>query len=338
MKDTLTESKIPVSISGGTDFDNNMVFGSLIGKPANQWIAEASHRETPKELFYELWYEGEMTILFATSGAGKSLLACQIGNNLSTTGTVLYLDCELSDKQFQVRYTDAEGNLFAFNEKFIRMELNTEAERPDKMNEEEFLMSGIEQAVASTGAKILIVDNITYLRSDTEKSKDALPLMKALKQLKKKYNLSLLILAHTPKRDMTKPLTENDLFGSVMQKNFADAMFAIGVSTTDSTLRYVKQIKERSTEKIYGEDNVIVYQVERVGAFLGFVFLQYGKESDYLKQVTEPSKMELEETIYRLHEQGKSYREIAGEVHVSKSKVERLIKNGSGTVGQRLNN
>ena len=52
--------------------------------------------------------------------------------------------------------------------------------------------------------KIVIIDNITYLRHENERAKDALPLMKHLKRLKSKYNLSLLVLAHTPKRDSTK--------------------------------------------------------------------------------------------------------------------------------------
>ena len=38
--------------------------------------------------------------------------------------------------------------------------------------------------------KVLIIDNITYLKNETERAKDALPLMKLLKELKSKYNLS----------------------------------------------------------------------------------------------------------------------------------------------------
>lgn len=51
--------------------------------------------------------------------------------------------------------------------------------------------------------------------------------MKQLKTLKNKYDLSLLILAHTPKRDLSKQLTRNDLQGSKMLINFCDSCFAI---------------------------------------------------------------------------------------------------------------
>ena len=36
----------------------------------------------------------------------------------------------------------------------------------------------------NSGAKVLIIDNITYLKTETENAKNALPLMKQLKDLK----------------------------------------------------------------------------------------------------------------------------------------------------------
>jgi len=83
-------------------------------------------------------------------------------------------------------------------------------------NFEGFLNHSLEQALNETQAKILIIDNITYLKNETEKAKDALPLMKHLKSLKSKFRLSILALAHTPKRDLSKQITRNDLQGSKM--------------------------------------------------------------------------------------------------------------------------
>ena len=71
---------------------------------------------------------------------------------------------------------------------------------------EEFLNESIEQSIILHDAKVLIIDNLTYLKTETEKAKDALPLMKELKALKNKYGLSILALAHTPKRDLSKPI------------------------------------------------------------------------------------------------------------------------------------
>ena len=93
---------------------------------------------------------------------------------------------------------------------------------------EDYLHDSIATAIQNTGARVLIIDNITYLRQETERAKDALPLMKHLKALKLEYNLSILALAHTPKRDQSKPLTLNDLQGSKMLMNFSDSSFCIG--------------------------------------------------------------------------------------------------------------
>ena len=61
--------KIPVAIAEGTD--PTQIKDFLIVKTANQWLKEASQRPIPKMLFSELWHEGELCILFASSGLGK---------------------------------------------------------------------------------------------------------------------------------------------------------------------------------------------------------------------------------------------------------------------------
>lgn len=317
--DTLV--KIPEAL------DPTQTIDFLIAKPANQWIEEAKLRPIPRMLYKEFWHEGELCILFASSGLGKSVFAVQIGNEISMDQTVLYFDFELSDKQFEHRYSENFSNHFVFDEKFIRIELNPDAEKPEKQTVEEYLINSIERCINETGAKILIIDNLTYLRNDTEKAKDALPLMKKLKELKKKYDLSILALAHTPKRDASKPITKNDLSGSIMLINFCDSAFAIGVSALDSNVRYIKQIKERFTENIYGEDNVIVFQIEKPDNFLQFTFLNYGKEIDYLRNISESEKQVIEEMVLQRDREGKSHREIAKEFHISPSKAYRIVNN-----------
>jgi KaiC/GvpD/RAD55 family RecA-like ATPase len=317
--------------------DPTQIIDFLIVKSANQWIEEAKERPVPQMLYKELWHEGELCIMYASSGLGKSVLAVQIGHAISQDQIVLYFDFELSDKQFEHRYSEDFKNHFIFDEKFLRIELNPDADKPEKQTIEEYLISSIERCIEETGAKILIVDNLTYLRSDTEKARDALPLMKKLKELKKKYDLSILALAHTPKRDASKPITKNDLSGSIMLINFCDSAFAIGQSALDNSVRYVKQIKERFTENLYGEDNVMVFQIEKLNNFLQFTFLNYGKEIEYLKNVSENEKQVIKEMVQQRHREGKSYRDIGKEFNISKSKIERMLKKDgvtkSGTNG-----
>lgn len=331
-----TLEKIPVAIAEGTD--PTQIKDFLIVKTANQWIEEAKQRPIPRMLFSELWYEGEICILFASSGLGKSILAVQIGNSISsgeripgfknesTSQTVLYFDFELSDKQFEGRYSEEFKNHFVFDEKFIRIELNPDADKPEKQTEEEYLINSIERCIEETGAKILIIDNITYLRNDTERARDALPLMKKLKALKKKYDLSILTLTHTPKRDASKPITKNDLSGSIMLYNFCDSSFSIGAGTSDPNVRYIKQIKERFTSKIYDDDNVILCEIVKPTNFLQFSHTGFGKEIDYLKSVSESEKQVIKEMVQQRHREGKSYREIAREFSISLWKVQKYLK------------
>src|SRR5205807_2328570 len=99
-----------------------------------------------------------------------------------------------------------------------------------------YVQQKIGYAIRHTKANVLIIDNITCMGSATNHAGGALPLMKTLKDLKTKYRLNVLVLAHTPKRNLANPITANDLQGSKMLINFADSAFAIGQSHQDSSL------------------------------------------------------------------------------------------------------
>lgn len=315
--------------------------GLFTVRTASRWIEQAKTRPIPKMLFGEFWFEGELGILFADTNLGKSILAVQIGNSISSgeqikgfkleteKQPILYFDFELSDKQFENRYSIRFEQHYNFDNNFIRVEINPDAEVPDNLSFEDYLNHSLERSINETGAKILIIDNLTYLKNETEKAKDALPLMKHLKALKNKYGLSILALAHTPKRDLSKPITRNDLQGSKMLMAFCDSSFAIGESHTDKNLRYLKQIKQRNTEQIYDSENVCVCQIDKPLNFLQFEFINFGNERDHLKQHTDKDKENLSEKITDLNQQGKSLREIGVELGISHMKVSRILKDSN---------
>jgi hypothetical protein len=312
--------------------------GLFTVKSASKWIEQAKNRPTPKMLFGQLWFENELCILFADTNLGKSILAVQIGNSISTGEAVrgfaleaakqpvLYFDFELSDKQFEARYSDNFTNHYPFDDGFMRVEINPNSEIPTDADFETYLNQSLERAISETGAKVIIIDNITYLRTCTETAKEALPLMKHLKALKAKYNLSVLVLAHTPKRDLSKPITRNDLQGSKMLINFCDSSFTIGESFTDKKLRYIKQIKQRNCELIYDADNVGVCEIVKPSNFLQFEFVNYGMEKEHLRVPSDKDKNEMEANAKQLKAEGKSIRDIAQMLNISKSQVDRLIR------------
>lgn len=312
--------------------------GLFTVKTANRWIEQAKKRPIPRMLFGEFWFEGELCILFADTNLGKSTLAVQIGDSISRgegikgfrleseKQPILYFDFELSDKQFENRCSQNFTNHYDFNSNFLRVEINPDADIPEGQGFEGFLNHSLEQSIIETKAKVLIIDNITYLKNETEKAKDALPLMKHLKALKSRYGLSILALAHTPKRDLTKPITRNDLQGSKMLINFCDSSFSIGESHADKNLRYLKQIKQRNTEQIYDADNVCVCQIDKPYNFLMFEFVNFGKEWEHLKQHTEKDRENQNQKVKELKQQGRSLREIGNELGISHMRVSRILK------------
>lgn len=312
---------------------------------ANGWITEARKRPAPKMLFGEFWFEGEICILFADTNVGKSILAVQIADAISrgkeidgvpleaARQTVIFFDFELSDKQFEARYSerafnsDSFANHFYFDEKLIRAEIDPEADIEHGFKDfEEYLHFSLRDAIVSSGAKVLIIDNLTYLKNETERARDALPLMKYLKALKIRYGLSILALAHTPKRDHSKPITRNDLQGSKMLINFCDSSFAIGESCKDRGLRYLKQIKVRNAEMRFDAENVIICQIAKPGNFLHFEIAGYGSEREHLHDLTDGDRENLKVRAKELSADGRSQREIASELGLAVGTVNKYLR------------
>lgn len=311
-------------------------------KPANAWMEDAKNRPVPKKLFDEFWYEGEVCIFFADTNLGKSILAVQIGDSISKgvpipgfklgalKQKVLYYDFELSDKQFQNRYTSGYEQPYRFDDNFLRVEINPDAILPEIGSYEEFLICQLERSILQSGAKILIVDNLTYLKNETEKAKDALPLMKHLKSLKNKYDLSILALAHTPKRDLSKPITRNDLQGSKMLMNFIDSSFTIGESQKGKNIRYIKQIKARQNEFVYDTENVCVCRIDKEFNFLQFHFFEFGSEREHLKEIPIKDFEGKKAEALELKKEGHSNVEIGRRLEVSEGAVRKWFKQVDG--------
>ena len=311
----------------------------LLVRSVNQCINDAKSRPIPKMLFSEFWHEEELCILFADTNLGKSILAVQIANSISKgeairgfkleaqKQVVMYFDFEMSDKQFEKRYSINYEHHYVFDNNFLRIEINPDC--TDFTDFEKALFESIENNIVLYDAKILIIDNLTYLKTQaTETAKEALPLMKRLKELKIKHNLSILALAHTPKRNLIFPITKNDLAGSKHLSNFADSIFAIGESCKDKSVRYLKQLKARATEIIYDSENIIVSEISQPHNFLAFEFMDFSNEREHLKQPSENEQADLDASIISLKASQPQLpdREIARQLNTNPVKVGRVLK------------
>jgi archaellum biogenesis ATPase FlaH len=318
-------------------------------KTANEWIMEAKNKPIPKRLFGEFWFAGEVCILFADTNVGKSILAVQIANQISQgisvdpfhveagRNAVLYFDFELTDKQFEGRYSNNYKDHYSFDDLFIRVEIDPEAGIPEDTKFEDHLMKQIEKLIEMTGAKVLIIDNLTWLKNELEKTTAAAGLMKHLQALKRKHELSILVLAHTPKRDSTRPIDMNDLQGSRILLGFADSCFAIGQSNQEAGIRYLKQIKVRAVEKRFDHQAVVVCELAKSnGNFLEFRYLTTEREWNHLKQ-PEQAKLDQETAkIQELRNAGKSFRQIAEDLGISHMKVKRVLDRIDQEAGDRV--
>lgn len=296
---------------------------------ANEWSEMAASRPDPKPLWNGFWNEGELCCLFADSNLGKSILAVQIAEDVAANQKVIYFDFEMSSKQFQQRYSSDSGQLIRFSPNFLRAEINPaymfDNETSANLSVEDSMIESIEQLALRNGASVVIVDNVTYLNSVTEKGDAAGAMMLKLMQLKKRHSLSMLILAHTPKRQLSAPITQNDLAGSKKLFNFFDSVVAIGRSAVSSDLRYIKHLKSRCGAIVHDGSNVRICRIDKINGFLQFVTAGTDYESRHLKEIDSDTES-LQHEIMSLKAEGKSVREIAAELGLNRSKVHRTIR------------
>ncbi|MEI6848110.1 MAG: AAA family ATPase [Chlorobiaceae bacterium] len=317
---------------------------------ANEAMQRASTQAVPKMLFSECWHESETCFLFADTGLGKSLLAVQIADSITrgipiqdfkmeaSPQPVLYLDFELSEKQFQNRYSDNYQNNYHFSERFFR--LHVDRDKVDVDGEvEDNLKADIEAAIKNTDARIVIIDNITWIKTETERARDALPLMKYLKGLQRTYGLSFLLLAHTPKIAESSPISVNDMAGSKHLMNFVDAAFALGRSHKDRSLRYLKQVKVRACEAVFHTKNVVAMRIEKDSNFVRFRVVDYGSEYEHLKPLKEIENEITAGKIIELHRQNPSLsnREIARKVGTYHTRVNKVLNRIKAEVTEPVN-
>lgn len=213
-----------------------------------------ANKKQARQIFGRYIHEGELCVLFGDSNAGKSILANDIAFFVSGGGhewegmespniPSLYIDMEMSGAQFARRYASAEDYI---PEMYSRAEINTNS-TDDKWN---YIRSKIITMQGQPNPpKFIIIDNVTNGFGSIFSAKRMLALITEIKNLKERFKLTVLLIAHCPKRNKKKPISDNDLGGSKMILNFVDSAFAVGTSLQGENVRYVKQIKCRECSK-----------------------------------------------------------------------------------------
>ena len=308
------------------EFVNHEIPALLEVRSISKTYKKATSLGETVALYEPFFYKGECSILFADTNVGKSILAVQIGAEIARKGLkVIYFDLELSTSQFASRYTLNDGSRVEFPSNFLRAGVNYDAYEGGDI-EEQFIES-IKTAMITHKADVAIIDNITFLCLQSETGVEAGALMLRLSELKRTLNISLLVVAHTPKRELDQPLNQNSLAGSKRIANFADSIFAIGKSFVDENIRYIKQIKSRNGAIVYGDDSVLECRLEKNHNGLAFKPYSSGKE---LVHITRPKGVpsldsSMVQEVNDLIAKGMSYRKTANYLGISLSKVQRCV-------------
>lgn len=344
-EDGYTAPATPVSTPRNTQqADGADGLDFIMGQSLNSMMMKEQRKPVPEILWggdgngNALWLENEFAILFGRTNTGKSLYAVQIAEHISGQlgKTVLYLDLELSMKQFQERYTSKDGELHVWPDNLHRPDLSMIG---DGLYDSDKFLPLIRRMMAKVNARVLILDNLTFLvNNGGMKAEDVKPICQEFCSWAKE-GYSILVVNHTPKIQPFTPLDINHCLGSSMLTNFVQSVFAIGTdSSNPSTGRYVKQLKSRNGRIVWDGNHVIPYVIDKTLAptMLRFIQpvqlhqtgmdtqipIQTARECDLLKDA---DNMQLEQ-IRKLHGQGMSNRKIAGELNLSPTTVGKRLK------------
>lgn len=298
--------------------------GLLICEDLMEGCRRALAEPDPLPLYKELWFANEVCVFFASTNLGKSVLAMQILMGLSEKGyRVMLADFEMSWKQVQIRLTE-NGVLHKVEGFFKRARVNPQAYNFDTFEEDVF--EAFKENIIKEQIQVLAVDNLSKICNDSEKPYAAGRFMQKLWTLRDELKISILVIAHTPKKFDFSPLTINDLAGSARISQFCDSAFALGKSTQGVDMRYLIQLKTRSSAFIYPASNVLSLRLTKEGGWLHFEEGGTCRETDHLNRMDEDYQDNLRQQCKTLKENGKSYRQIAEELNISHSKVQRLLK------------
>lgn len=311
-------------------------------RTVNQRIQDGLLLPDINSLIGDIWPSGELIIFYGGTGTGKSIFGVQAGDAISKgekvlpnlpneckPQIVLLLDFELTDKQFQVRYTSEDKKStynFSDNFKIVNIPFGEIYEPGKQMTEKIFQI--ITNCLEETKAAVLIVDNITALSGeDSRDGNVAMEIMAYLDKLKKQRGISIMILGHTPKKFDFTPLTLGDVAGSSKITQFADSAFAIGKSRLDSDLRYLIQTKfPRTKKEAFTRENVITIKKVFDYNCLKFEYEGTHKESDHISVDGDDPKLQ----AIALKNQGLTVRVIAEKLNVSIGTVSNWTKNEKG--------
>lgn len=256
--------------------------GVLVAKKLSSIIVDEKSKPQKLKLFGNIWREGELCVLIGDAGTGKTILGMQIGmaiadpekirhyeynlqnDSLDVTTEpqrVLYMNFEMDDSQIAERYKGDDGTVFEAPENFVVLSIEK-----DNTTLEEYKKAILFQ-LDNYGSKVLVIDNLSSFVAfglKVEENDSVVKFMAWLKNIKKEYGISILLIHHPTKRRKASELHLNDIGGSSAIGRFIDSAFGIGKNVRYSgSARYLVQLKSRSSQATFTTDKVAMFNIHR---------------------------------------------------------------------------
>ena len=286
-------------------------------------------------LWQNYWIKDGLCLLFANTGVGKSTLAVQMGieaARMNPDEMVLFFDLEMFEDEFYSRFVNPEtGEKFNTPKNFVRVEPDFDGEMSQALKGKkyyEMLELSIEMAVKDEDARIIIIDNLTSVNTKPEDGEEATKFMQWLRNVQRRYHLSVLVVNHITKQNSYKPLEANDMAGSKRLQNATTELIGIGTVYDEPEKIYLKLFKRRGRDEsgLLNSGLVQVFHRTQEGGLLHFEEEDICQESDCLPELNHcgmPKRTQKKEETIRqvveLRSEGLSYREISEELGIGRS-------------------
>ncbi len=294
----------------------------------NEVLDEGAKEPPSRWMCGNLVKENEVCILFGDEGTGKSVLAFQMGDAVSRGKAIfpvpgfenhcepkftIFYDFELEPSELFARYS-FHNEKHMFHENFKRGSLSNDFLDLETMDQA--IIHEIQRDIEIHKPGFVIIDNITYIISESQDPLVATNLMKKLLALQRKHKLTILVIAHTPKRDLSMPIENRHLAGAKNLSNFAKSVIAVSHSKKDIDKRYIKHTKCRNGRKLHDESNVIECVLLKEGAMLQYEFHGTGPEQPHLtvKDFSEIEKSAIQFAYDERKKKRTSYRTLADQI------------------------
>lgn len=289
----------------GREFESRPYPGQsmLEVRPASHWIIKPREQMPRAELYGPMWREGDVSVLFGAKSVGKSLFAVQLAEDIATGSRsltqidpksprvrkgrspdttqdhkVLLVDLEHTAGQFTERYTNRSPlpgkRPYRTRFHFQRASIGEVGQIPKcfKGRIHEYLLHSIADAIETSGAKVVIIDGITYMLRGRPTAHTMTSVLKSLKLFAQTNNVSILATAPTVEQAslsgsaeavkragrIARPARSRHV-RELQLASLADSVILLAASTYGPEYRYTKLLAARSSSIPRSE--VLTYQL-----------------------------------------------------------------------------